>query len=263
MRANLRLFWSGVRASWADYMVELTPTLYLGVHIPRTIFQALFFVLIAKAAGGDQLARFALIGNAVQMAVFFGLLSMEIIIESEKWSGTFEYLIASPAHWLPLMLGKSMFSFSDAFLSTIVVFAVLIPVLNLQISLVNLLASAPVILITVISAGAMGWLIGAICLPIRWGFRICNLLAYAMMILCGVNFPFTALPPIVQEIGRLLPVTHGLLAVRAIIDGATYWSVLPLVGSEILIAVTYSGLAWIAFGYRLKVARQSGAFELV
>jgi ABC-type transport system involved in cytochrome c biogenesis permease component len=177
MATNLRLFWTGVRAGLADYLVDLSPALYLGVHIPRTILQALFFVLIAKAAGGDQLARFAVIGNAVQMAVFFAVLSMEIIIESEKWNGTFQYWIASPAHWLPIMIGKSMFQFLDALLSAAIVFAVLIPLMNLQISMLNLLASIPLILLTILSMGTLGWLIGSICLPIRWGFMICNLLS--------------------------------------------------------------------------------------
>jgi ABC-2 type transport system permease protein len=263
MAANLRLFWTGGRAGFSEYMVELTPTLYLGVHVPRTILQALFFVLIAKAAGGDQLARFAVIGNAVQMAVFFVLLSMEIVIEAEKWNGTFQYLIASPAPWLPIMLGKSMFQFVDAFLSSAIVFAVLIPLMNLQISLLNLLSSVPLILLTIVSACSLGWLIGAISLPIRWGFVICNVLAYVMMVLCGVNFPFTALPPAVQIVGNLLPFTHGLLAIRAIIDGATYARVWPLIADEVLIAVIYSALAWLTFGWRLRVTRQNGSFDLV
>ena len=70
MKNNIRLFLSGARASWATYMVDLTPTVFLGMHIPRTILQSLFFVYLAKAAGGDDLARFALIGNAIQIAVF-------------------------------------------------------------------------------------------------------------------------------------------------------------------------------------------------
>ena len=263
MTANLRLFWTGVRAGLAEYLVGLTPVLYLGVHVPRTILQALFFVLIAKAAGGDSLARFAAIGNAVQMAVFFGLLSMQIVIESEKWKSTFQYLIASPSNWLPLMIGRSMFQLFDAFLSSAIVFAVLIPLLGLHISVLNLLAAVPIVLLTIVSAGTLGWLIGSIALPIRWGFMICNLLAYAMMVLCGVNFPFSALPPMVQAVGSLLPFTHGLLAIRAIIDGASYASVLPLIVDEATIAIIYGALAWAVFGWRLRVTRQNGSFELV
>ncbi len=263
MRANLYLFWSGIRVSWASYLVELTPTVYFGVRVPRILLQALFFVFIAKAAGGDQLARFALIGNAVQIGVFFALLSMETIIEEEKWNNTFQYLIASPASWVPIMLGKGAAFLCDAIINIIIIFAFLVPILNLPIGVENLLISAPVILITILSAGTLGWFIGAISLSTRWGYSIGNMGGYLMMILCGVNFPFFALPPYIQAIGHLLPVTHGLLAIRAIIDGATYLNVLPLIITEVIIAILYGSIAWLTFGYRLYIARKNGTFELV
>jgi ABC-2 type transport system permease protein len=263
MKTNLRLFWSGARSSWATYLVELTPTVFFGFRIPRILLQSLFFVFLAKAAGGDQLARFALIGNAIQIAVFMVMLSMEEVIESEKWNNTFQYLIAAPTSWFPTMLGKSMSYYGDALIATTVSFAVLIPVLHIQITLVNLLKAIPIILIILASASALGWTIGAFSLPIRYGYMICNLSAYAMMIFCGINVPTSALPPVIRFIGNLLPVTHGLQAVRAIIDGASYASVLPLIETEILIALIYAAIAWSMFGYRLRVTRKRGSFELV
>jgi len=263
MRNNLRLFWSGTRASWSTYLVELTPTVFFGFRIPRIILQSLFFVYLAKAAGGEPLARFALIGNAIQIAVFMAMLSMEEVIESEKWNDTFQYLIAAPSSWFPSMLGKSISYFCDAILASAVSFAALIPLLHIDISFINLMRSVPVILLIVLSASALGWSIGAFSLPIRYGFMICNWFAYAMIIFCGVNIPTSALPPAVQFIGNLLPVTHGLQAVRALIDGASYTSVLPLVGAECLVALVYSAIAWLTFGYRMKVTRQLGTFELV
>ena len=201
MRANLRLFWSGVRASWATYLVELTPTIFLSFRIPRIILQSLFFVYLAKAAGGDSMARFALIGNAIQIAVFMVMLSMEEVIESEKWNDTFQYLIASPANWFPMMLGKSMSYFGDALIAATASFSVLIPLLHVNIAFVNLLKAVPIILIIIASASALGWAIGAFSLPIRYGYMICNWVAYAMMIFCGVNIPTSALPPAIQVIG--------------------------------------------------------------
>ena len=263
MRENWHIFWSGTRASWANYLVSLTPAIFFGMRIPRIILQSLFFVFLAKAAGGDALARFALIGNAIQIAVFMVMLSMEVVIESEKWNDTFLYLIAAPSSWFPSMLGKSMAYYGDALIASTVSFAVLIPVLHVQIVSVNLLKAIPVILIIFVSATALGWCFGAFSLPIRYGFNLCNIFAYAMMIFCGINVPTSALPPVVRWIGNLLPMTHGLQAVRAIIDGASYTSVLPLIGVEILIAVIYGAIAWVMFGYRLRVTRQRGTFELV
>lgn len=263
MGAYWRIFLSGVRASWAMYAVELTPMVLFGSKIPRALLQALFFVIIAKAAGGDSLARFALVGNFVHAAVLPAIIFMAIVIELEKWAGTLPHLIASPTHWLPLLVGRSAATFGDAIFSSALVLVVLVPLLALDVSYINLLRAIPLLLLTVASTAGLGWLIGAISLPIRWGTLISNMTAYVMMILCGVNFPIYALPPAVKTLGQALPMTHGLLAIREVVDGAAYSEVMGLMGIEMLIGLIYAAAAWMLFGQRLRAARQRGNIELV
>jgi len=90
-----------------------------------------------------------------------------------------------------------------------------------------------------------------------------NVVAYTMMIVCGINFPITVLPDAVQAMSQYIPITSGLLAVRAVIDGAPYSTVFPLIGRELIIAFVYGSLAWIVFNYRLTALRRSGNFEMV
>jgi ABC-2 type transport system permease protein len=255
-------FKTGVRASWAMYAVELTPAVFFGSKIPRTVTQALFFVLIAKAAGGDDMARFALIGNAVHAATFSAVIFMAIVVELEKWAGTLQHLIAAPTHWLPLMIGRSAATFGDALLGTFAVFAILFPILNPDIAIINLLRAVPLMLLAIVSASGLGWLLGAISLPIRWGTLISNTVGYVMMVLCGINFPVTILPPVIQAISRAIPMTNSLLAVRAVIDGASYNSVAALIGMEIVVALVYGLLAWLMFAYRLQSVRQGATLDL-
>jgi ABC-2 type transport system permease protein len=263
MRTYLAQFITGARTSWALYLADLEPSIFFGVQIPRALFQAIFFVFMARAAGGDQLARFALIGNAIHVSVQTAIIYMASMIEGEKWSGTLIFWIVSPSNWLPSMLGRSLAVYCYALFSTTLILSVYVPILAPDITLINLLRAAPLILLTLASASTLGWLVGAIALPVRWGTMLGNVVAYLLMILCGINFPLTALPTIVQTIGRCIPVTNGLLAVRTIIDGGNYSSVLPLVGFEILIAIIFGSLAWLTFGYRLRITRQKGNFELV
>jgi len=263
MRQAWRMFSSGARASWIAYLVEIPPAAFLGMRIPRILLQSLFFVLLAKAAGGEALARFALIGNAVQIAVFVAIASMDEVIEMEKWNDTFLYLIAAPADWLPVMLGKSVAFYGDAAFASTITFAVLSAVLHIPLPLIDLLRAAPVILLIFAAACALGWFIGAFAMPIRYGYMMCNWTGYAMIIFCGINVPLSGLPPAVQFIGSLLPVTHGLLAVRALIDGASYASVLPLIAKELLVLLVYAAAAALTFGKRLRTTRQRGTFTQV
>jgi len=64
-------------------------------------------------------------------------------------------------------------------------------------------------------------------------------------------------------IGRALPLTHGLIAIREVIDGASYLQVAPLVGLEIAIGLVYAAVAWLVFRKRLNDTRRTGNMELV
>ncbi len=263
MVGYFRQFIAGCRVSLALYIADLSPWILLGVEVPRAVLQALFFVLMAMAAGGSAQARFALIGNAIHVAVLIAIIFMAGVIETEKWTGTLIYWIASPGKWLPTMLGRSVADFGRAIFTATVIFAVLVPFIAPDISWLNLLRAVPAILITLASASTIGWLIGSIALPVRWGTMIGNVVAYSMMILCGINFPVTSLPPVVQTVSKIIPVTNGLLAIRAIIDGASYANVLPMVGKELIIALVFGTIAWLTFGYRLWILRKGGNLELM
>ncbi len=256
-----QLFRSGVKTGWANLAVELTPVTVLGSRIPRAILQAVFFILISYAAGGSELAKFALIGNTMHAAVFHSIIEMSVVIELEKWLGTMPYLIASPANWFPTLLGRSLPGYVEGLLRILLVLLILVPFFGADLTTLALLRAAPIFIITVASASALGWLSGAIMLPTRWGMLACNTIGYLMMITGGVNFPVTALPPIIQWFGRILPMTHGLLAIRQVIDGASYADVSSLIVSEIIIGVIYGMAAWKLFSYRLNVARQTGNIE--
>jgi ABC-2 type transport system permease protein len=257
-----RALMAGVRASWAMYAVELTPATFFGGKVPRNVLQALFFVLLAMAAGGDELARFSMIGNSVNAAMFMVIIFMSSVIELEKWAGTLQNLIAAPTHWLPLLVGRSFATVVDALFGSAIVFSILLPVLDLGIEVIHLLRAVPFILLTVVTCGAMGWMIGAASLPIRWGTLIANVVAYTMMIVSGVNFPTEALPPFLFWLGRVLPFTHGLKAIRLVIDGGSYMEALPWMGIELGIGLVYGIVAWLIFGVRLQAVRRRGTLEL-
>jgi ABC-2 type transport system permease protein len=263
MRANFRIFCTGVRSGIALFLTDLTPAIYLGVAIPRDLFQALFFVFLAQAAGGSELARFALIGNAVHVAVYVSILAMDDIIEGEKDVGMLQFLIASPSHWFPIMLGRSVMAYMDAAIAVFAVLVVFVPFFASSISVTGILRSIPLIALVTISSSGIGMLVAAAALPYRWANMVGNLAAYTMMVICGVNFPVTALPPAVQAVSNLLPVTHGLLAIRAVIDGASYASVLPHILAEIAIGALFALAGVWFFWNRLYVTRKEGRFELV
>ena len=263
MKQFIRQFISGARTSWGLYLANLRPVILFGASIPRALFQALFFILLGQAAGGSELAEFALIGNAMHTAAFLGIVFITAVIQMEKWSGTLAFVMAAPTSWLPSMLGRSVAEYTHAVFNSALILFVFVPFFAPEIAMIDVLRAMPLFLITLASVSTLGWLVGAISLPVRWGTTIANIVGYTMMLLCGVNIPLEALPLPAQITGQLLPMTNGILAIRGVIAGGSYISVLPLIGKEVLIGLIFGVIAWQAFKYRLHVTRANGAMELL
>ena len=255
MQTTMRTFLTGAKASLIMEAADFSLPQLLGTKLPRFVLQALFFVILARTAGGPELARFALIGNVMSNAVITSLVMLGISIELEKWAGTLFLIIVVSVNWLPLMIGWVTAGYLESLLGVATTFIVLTPFMaGADLPLDRLLLAAPVMLLTVATMSGLGWLIGSITLPMRVGLLVSNMVAYLMFVVCGVNFPLEALPSAVQVFGRLLPMTHGLLAVRGIIDGATYGDVALLLGVELVIGLVYAVVAWVVFRQRLLTA---------
>jgi len=261
MYVAVRLLLTGIRLSFADFFAENTPALFFGTAVPRYILQTLFFVLLAYAAGGPEMMRYALLGNTVQIAANMGQINMATSVNREKWAGTIPYLIAVPANILPALVGNGAAPMFQGGLSILVAFIAVTPMVGAT-GLGRIWLAIPIIALIVFSVSALGLLVGSLTLRTRVTVLVANATAYVMMIVCGVNFPLTALPGWLQTAARFLPMTNGLLAVRAVVEGNAYSDVLLLVGLEVLIGLFYGALGYFTFTWQLGQARRDGKVEL-
>jgi ABC-2 type transport system permease protein len=87
-------------------------------------------------------------------------------------------------------------------------------------------------------------MIGAFGLRGRDIFFFANLMIFVFLLFCGVNVPLDALPEWMQQISRILPLTHGIQAAREVADGASLGEVSGLVWTEALIGVAYASVAY-------------------
>ena len=262
LRHGLRVYRTASIQSFSNFFAEYTPTVFFTTAVPRYIMQAAFFVLLARFAGGPELMRFALLGNAVQIAANMGLVNMTSIVESEKWIGTLPMLIAVPTNKLPALIGRGTANIAEGLVAVAFALGGGMLLFGAAFPALRLLMAVPLVLLIVVSIFGMGLVIGAATLPMRIGTLASNLAAYVMMIVCGVNFPVDALPAWLGAIAHGLPMTHGLLALRAVVDGASYADVLPLIGWEVLVALVYYVVGYAIFEARLRAARVNGQVEL-
>jgi ABC-2 type transport system permease protein len=125
----------------------------------------------------------------------------------------------------------------------------------------SLAALALVVVVSVASCTAFGLTLGSIGMRARDVFLIANVAYYSMWLLCGVNVPLDELPGWMAQIGRLMPLTHGIAAAREIVAGASLADVSGLVWTELGIAGAYATAAFALFKFFEIEGRKRASLE--
>jgi ABC-2 type transport system permease protein len=252
----LRLSLLGYQALFA----WLNPLDYLTIKVVEPLAQLLFFTLLGQFAGLDP-AYFAL-GNAVRLASISGLYGSVIVMSEERMSGTLQLVIASATPIGQTLVTRMALQGLDGVLTTLLGLGVSFLFLGLDANQVQWFWLLPALLITSYAIASLGLFVSIFgVFGVDLSF-VMNFVYTLLLLLCGVNFPVTLLPPFLQVIAHLLPLTHGLLAIRAIVAGEMT-GVLFHLCVETSIGLAYGVGGYLLFRYAEYRARVSGALDLV
>jgi ABC-2 type transport system permease protein len=238
MTAPLRLFFIGGLTAYRGLINWLSPWIFFPTLILQPIFQILLFVFIGRSAG-VQSDEFFVIGNAVQYASIPCLFAMTQAIAGERQQQTLAYLLVSPAHRLPLFLGRALPVIVNSLF--VAMFSLVVAGLLVGID-VPPSAWAPIALAILVSAFActgLGLVCAGIGLRVRETAVLNNVLFGLLLIFTGANVPLEELPGWMEAIARSVPLTHGIMAARELADGASLADVSGLLATEAFIGVVY------------------------
>jgi ABC-2 type transport system permease protein len=101
-------------------------------------------------------------------------------------------------------------------------------------------------------------------LIIRWregNIVIANVGIVVVMTLCGVNVPLSFYPGPVEWLSQVLPLTHGLLAIRGVVDGEAAAFILREAALEGAVALGWLALCIATFGRFVARGRVDGSLE--
>lgn len=258
--ASLRILISGAWLSYAALFVWARPYQYLVGKVFNPLAQMLFFVVLGMAATGRDNASFYVIGNALQMTAINGVFGLTQIIGSERNAGTLIYLVGSPANRLAVFWGRALFNVLDG-MSTVVICLTWGMVLGLSLSQANLAGLALTILIATISTCGLGFLMGSLSLGSLDVIFINNTAYFLLLIFSGANLPIDKMPAWMQAISQMVPLTRGIQAARALVNGASFVEVLPLLAGELAIGLAYALVGFALFRWVEFQARRRGTLE--
>ncbi|MFZ5555623.1 MAG: ABC transporter permease [Pseudomonadota bacterium] len=151
---------------------------------------------------------------------------------------TWDAILNAPVTLDDVVLAEAAWAASKAFLSGIAILAV-IWLLGLSHSPL-LLWVVPLTPLIGFTFAAMGLVMTAVSPSYDFFLYYFTLLITPMVLLCGVFFPTTQLPPVLQTVAQALPLTHAIELVRPLVIGAIPER--PLV--NILVLLAYGAVAF-------------------
>lgn len=262
MSSSDRLYtvYFAARLSWRDFVAHYPPRAYLLSTIPRAVLQVTFLAYLGYYAAGEAGREFAFIGACAQIVVLATVVRGPAAVTDERVMGTLHRLrlgvvplpaVVSARWWVYVVEGVA-----DA-IAAILLAGLLVGELDL---VPELLACVPLFVLIAVTTSTVGLLIGALSLTQRTDTLLTNVASYSLMVFCGVVAPLSSLGSIGQDIVRALPLTNGLLAIRAVIDEEP-WA--HLAALELGVGLAWGMVAILLLQVQAHRARVRGSDELL
>lgn len=256
MRRNLRL----LRVAWVLNVKQLTRSSFDGL---LAILWPLFFATVAffmfRAGGDPDALVYAALGAAVMGIWTATSVSAGSAVQRERWHGTLELLVAAPAHFslvlLPLAFATS--AIGVYCMTTTLLFGRF--VFGIHLTLEHPLLMAAAIPATILSIGALGFLLATCFARYRAAWALGAMMEYPIWLLCGFLVPLSLLPGWSHPISWALAPTWGMRAIR---ESSTGGTPLPDIGMCFLLGSIYVALGILVTESVLRSARRSASLSL-
>jgi len=259
---SIRVFFIGGFLAYRALFAWIHWSIYVPTMLGGPIFQILFFAYIGRYAGLKS-DEFFVIGNAVAISSVAGIFGMAFTIGGERWMQTLSSILVTPANRLALFLGRTLPNIANGIIVSTVGFIVGWLVLDFSLAPSEIPAIAVIVAVCSFSCTALGAVIGAFGLRGRDIIFFANLFVLTFLLFCGVNVPLDSLPNWMQEVGNLLPLTHGIEAAREVADGASLGDVSDLILTEFAIGLCYAAIAYVLLRVFEVESRRRATLETI
>ncbi len=246
----LVLAWQAIAIAFA------TPTMYYLGQLVRPAAP-----LALRPFTGDYFA-FVVLGVAFLSFLGTAMGACAAAVRNEQVAGTLDVLLTMPASLPVLALGLSAWTMVVAAAQTTLYLTLGAAVFHLDFTHANVMSAAVILALSLAAVAVLGVLSSAFVLVFKHTDPLVGILTSASVLLGGVFYPINVLPPHLQAIAKLLPVTHALQGLRlSLLRGAG----LGALRGEILALVAFfavvTPVALLAFRWALDEARRSGTLS--
>lgn len=258
---TLRVLRYAAASGFADFAVIYTWRTWTVGWLSRVLSQVAFYGLIGRLLGSPEQGRFLLVGNAVMIAAVESL----FIVASTTWerrSGTLPLLVAAPSDPAVVFAGRSVQWLVSGLATSLISLVLLGAVFGVPLSPARVAGEVPLVMLVSLATYCFGLtLAGLVLRAMELRNVVSNVTGLVMMSVCGVQVPTTFWPSWVQHVASVLPVTHGLAAVRGLLAGAGAGAVLRQAALEAAVGAGWLVVAVLTFRRLAERGRHDGSIE--
>jgi ABC-2 type transport system permease protein len=256
---GLRVFRYAFETGWA----ELVRDIWLPSWIVRIVSSALFFSLVGQLLESQAQVQFLVIGNIVAA----GALATAIAVAISTWDrfdGTYPLLVIAPTTLIWPILGRTACRLVTGIGASLVALLTLGPLFSLPASWPASLLLVPLLTLTSLSSYCFMLFLGAVAnyAPNARNL-IHNFATICLMGFCGVNVPISFWPEWLQAAAQVLPLTHGLEAIRAVFQGGGASAILPAVLVELAVGAGWFLVAALTMDRMASAGRANASIEFM
>jgi ABC-2 type transport system permease protein len=251
-----------------DFRQEWSYRISFVLQAVGTLHVLLIFLLLSRLFGDAVPARlqsyggkyfpFVLMGVAIQQYFYLALNTFSGQLREAQLSGTFEAVLACPAPLPVFLAGSTLYAFAiNAFQVLVCLGAGYL--LGARFPLTQLPLVVLVLALSAAAFAALGILSASYIVIFKKGNPLTWFFTLASTLLGGVYYPVSILPGWAQKLASLLPMTHALEALRAVLlRHAGLWEVAPSLGALGLWVAVGLPLSCLCFAWAVRKGRQNG-----
>jgi ABC-2 type transport system permease protein len=202
---------------------------------------------------------FAVVGFA-----FFDYLTVSInafdqSLEEARLNGTLEYLLVTQTSLPVILAGSAIYPFLIFSLRTTISLGWAVLLFHFPIAQANWPGAILVLGASVLAFTGLGVFSASYSLLFKRGNPVKWLFLGAAGLVSGVMYPVTVLPPALQFLARLVPVTYSLEGIRlALLQQAPLLSLWPTLRALLLFAAALLPVSLVVFSWALRRTKVTG-----
>jgi ABC-2 type transport system permease protein len=273
MLQMLRTALTSLRTAWAffkrDFLITASYKTAFAADALGIVFKVITFYYIGAVIKGSVAPSlsayrhdyfgFLIIGIALLDFVHTSLDTFSVSIRDSQMTGTLEVVLLSPIQLPHMVIYSSLWPYVFTALRFATYIGTGVVLFHLQIAPAGILTALVVLLLTIFCFAPLGIICAAVIMLFKKGVWFQTLINGTSVLLAGVAYPVTVLPPWAAKASNYLPLTHSVTGMRqALLNGKSLFEIGPQLTALAAFAAVLMPLSLIVFQLSVSRTKQLG-----